>query len=718
MVLGWWDYSTTLSTTNLNSHNENATYKRLKRSQAMVEMDLSQIGNDERRTRTSYKDKMKRDADNMMSELANRYKIHPLIVKIAEDEFALYRDAKEALQDFEGIVHSCLYLAYEEATHRSEMVDIRDIHVTQLFVKRSEVKLPVADSSDAAVATLDGKPIRTWGVAHVREWLTAVATCSSTSSTQAPSISVIIKSEKQGAEASMDVVSDSLASDEFQADGKDEKPGTVADAAATAAATTTADTGAATATAGATVATTANPSTTVARRQLALLAYADGIYEYLETELATHRLRQRNGTSLSHSVTDSATAADTCTVAIADGTTTTGSTGGGNAAGEEATAAIKSENMGKVRGPPTTGITNSGLSGPIGAVSAAEQTAAVFKFLGTTTIEGRRKIEEMERKKKQQQKQHVLAVNKGRQGNEEEGAAVSTTSSSMAPVVTDDESSMGQLLVTLRFRAAVSARLREREPKHSNTQIQSSIDNPAASPLSSSLPPSSLPSLPSSSSSTSTALSFVVLSSSWTVEEVESLIAEAEKLFADAIRRRCSFERLVREAHEEMQLQSQSQSQSQQATGVSKKSDVAPAPPNKTAKLTQKLSSNIGGQSQSHVRNALLDHVKSENGTPSTVNGSNGVRMGGLLKQRVERPLLAVAPMKDSVVDAFEDFFGASVPMVSDVSSDAQDAVDVKTEKEQDKQDGMGGKASIDGTKEIKPNAKVMKKKKVAVVVE
>jgi hypothetical protein len=49
-----------------------------------------------------------------MEEIASNLNIHALVTQRAKQEFAKYREVREALHQFEGVVCACLILAYEE----------------------------------------------------------------------------------------------------------------------------------------------------------------------------------------------------------------------------------------------------------------------------------------------------------------------------------------------------------------------------------------------------------------------------------------------------------------------------------------------------------------------------------------------------------------------------------------------------------------------------
>ena len=129
-----------MGTSGANSAYDNPEFKKIAFSARQTEMDLSQIGQDERRVREGFKSEQKQKAYKLIDDHSNRLRIHPSVVNKAMDEFSSYRDFKQALQDFEGIVAACLYLSYEEMARKFMNVDVVEARVVQGF-ERAKVAL-------------------------------------------------------------------------------------------------------------------------------------------------------------------------------------------------------------------------------------------------------------------------------------------------------------------------------------------------------------------------------------------------------------------------------------------------------------------------------------------------------------------------------------------------------------------------------------------------
>ncbi|KAJ1442013.1 hypothetical protein B484DRAFT_89803 [Ochromonadaceae sp. CCMP2298] len=80
----------------------------------MVEMGLSSLGREEKHTRQGYKEKQKRKAFASMEEIADNLNMHKLVVHRAKEVFTQFREAREAVHQYEGVVCACLVLAYQE----------------------------------------------------------------------------------------------------------------------------------------------------------------------------------------------------------------------------------------------------------------------------------------------------------------------------------------------------------------------------------------------------------------------------------------------------------------------------------------------------------------------------------------------------------------------------------------------------------------------------
>ena len=56
---------------------------------------------------------MKTQAFELMDHIADSLAIHPAVVDLAKVEFSRFRDVREAIQQYDGVVASCLALAFQ-----------------------------------------------------------------------------------------------------------------------------------------------------------------------------------------------------------------------------------------------------------------------------------------------------------------------------------------------------------------------------------------------------------------------------------------------------------------------------------------------------------------------------------------------------------------------------------------------------------------------------
>lgn len=82
--------------------------------------------------------------------------------------FSNYRDHREAVQQYEGIVAACLAYAFKKVTESGGEVVRRDI----TFVPRKIDTQPTI--VDVALTTHLGTPMKTWSIDQVSSWLNAV----------------------------------------------------------------------------------------------------------------------------------------------------------------------------------------------------------------------------------------------------------------------------------------------------------------------------------------------------------------------------------------------------------------------------------------------------------------------------------------------------------------------------------------------------------------
>jgi hypothetical protein len=86
----------------------------LRNAHAYTELNISQFGKGDRRTRTGYKDKQKKDAFIQMTHVGDALNLHEAVVQRAKELFAGFRDDRELIQQFKGVIAACLCEAFEQ----------------------------------------------------------------------------------------------------------------------------------------------------------------------------------------------------------------------------------------------------------------------------------------------------------------------------------------------------------------------------------------------------------------------------------------------------------------------------------------------------------------------------------------------------------------------------------------------------------------------------
>jgi len=86
----------------------------LRNAHAYTEMNLSQFGKTAGRTRIGYKDRQKRDAFHQMTHVGDALNLHEAVVQRAKELFAGFRDDRELVQQFKGVIAACLCEAFDE----------------------------------------------------------------------------------------------------------------------------------------------------------------------------------------------------------------------------------------------------------------------------------------------------------------------------------------------------------------------------------------------------------------------------------------------------------------------------------------------------------------------------------------------------------------------------------------------------------------------------
>ena len=154
--------------------------KKMKKISDLVEMGISNLGHDGRAsTRTGYKTNQKNEAFRQMAEWASSYLIHDKVVETAKGEFAKFREVREKVEKFLGVVAGCLVLAYEELSATMSLE--RKVSGTMRLrddLLRDEGESYSLESktwaNDIAASTVKDKKIAIWELDDVKEWLNGI----------------------------------------------------------------------------------------------------------------------------------------------------------------------------------------------------------------------------------------------------------------------------------------------------------------------------------------------------------------------------------------------------------------------------------------------------------------------------------------------------------------------------------------------------------------
>jgi hypothetical protein len=94
----------------------------LRNAHAYTEMNISQFGKDEKKTRIGYKDRQKKDAFYQMVHAGDALGLHEAVVQRAKELFAGFRDDREMVQQFKGVLAACLCEAFDQLTRDGKQI--------------------------------------------------------------------------------------------------------------------------------------------------------------------------------------------------------------------------------------------------------------------------------------------------------------------------------------------------------------------------------------------------------------------------------------------------------------------------------------------------------------------------------------------------------------------------------------------------------------------
>jgi hypothetical protein len=171
-------------------------------------MNISQFGKDEKKTRIGYKDRQKKDAFVKMNHVGDSLSLHKAVIQRAKEFFASFRDDRELVQQFKGVVAACLIEAFEQFSNegkqllklrsgelqddvKDELIKVRSIKREALqnssvvtanggFVvsSRSDAQSSLQSSSDncsqnpsSTISEHESKAVSLWNLDDTRSWL-------------------------------------------------------------------------------------------------------------------------------------------------------------------------------------------------------------------------------------------------------------------------------------------------------------------------------------------------------------------------------------------------------------------------------------------------------------------------------------------------------------------------------------------------------------------
>jgi TFIIB zinc-binding len=123
----------------------------LRNAHAYTELNVSQFGKTDRRTRTGYKDRQKREAFINMAHTGDALNLHEAVVQRAKELFAGFRDDRELVQQFKGVIAACLCEAFEQLSSQGQAIlKQQQLAAAAGTSNNSNSTLDLADALDAA----------------------------------------------------------------------------------------------------------------------------------------------------------------------------------------------------------------------------------------------------------------------------------------------------------------------------------------------------------------------------------------------------------------------------------------------------------------------------------------------------------------------------------------------------------------------------------------
>lgn len=164
----------------------------LRNAHAYTEMNISQFGKVDKRTRIGYKDKQKKDAFIQMTHCGDALNLHEAVVQRAKELFAGFRDDRELVQQFKGVIGACLCEAFEQLSSDGKQIlkqkleaPVQETFSNSRASRRNELHhanlagkggllldmAAVKQEKEEDLSTVAKKPAATWDLDDCRSWL-------------------------------------------------------------------------------------------------------------------------------------------------------------------------------------------------------------------------------------------------------------------------------------------------------------------------------------------------------------------------------------------------------------------------------------------------------------------------------------------------------------------------------------------------------------------
>jgi hypothetical protein len=121
----------------------------LRNAHAYTELNISQFGKTDRRTRIGYKDRQKKEAFVQMAHAGDALNLHEAVVQRAKELFAGFRDDRELVQQFKGVIAGCLCEAFEQLSAAGAQI-LKPAHGQEIKPEPVAPEKPASGDADAA----------------------------------------------------------------------------------------------------------------------------------------------------------------------------------------------------------------------------------------------------------------------------------------------------------------------------------------------------------------------------------------------------------------------------------------------------------------------------------------------------------------------------------------------------------------------------------------